>query len=230
MENIFTKIASILATLTVSIMTFFTGPAVEPTIPPEAPTVIVESGAETNPVPKATTTTKVATPKASEINAYEIGKQVGYLQAITEVVEKEAIPKTPPRKDESENLPIKNQKPMTEEETKVEAPVSQARIDLFSSDKATGMGREYNAITDDKIERWDQASDYSNFVVIDLIVYNEEGKKESNADVKVTATDESQSKQLGGKQSYQYLFKTPGEHTITFEAYGATKSVTFTAK
>jgi len=224
MENILAKLALAIATLTASIMALFSGPSPEAPSPTPAPEVVVVS--EEEPAPTVT----APAPKITEVNSYEIGRQVGYIEAIAEVVAEEAKKQTPPIQDEPEVLPTNNQNPMTEENTTAEAPVSQARIKLFSSDSATGMGREYSAITDPTIERWDQASDNSNIVVIDLIVFNEEGKKDTNVDVKVTASDESQSKQLGGKQSYQYLFKTPGDHTITFEAYGVTESVTFNAK
>lgn len=235
MENILAKIALAFATLTASFIAFFTGTAPVPATPALTPEVVIAVPAETtDPEPRVVTpkatpapVTTVMAPNPS-LNAYEIGKQVGYLQALTERAEEEA--KKPPEKDEPADLPDSEEEPMNEEEPKAaEAPVSQAKIELFSEDKATGLGRTYNAVTDPAVERWDQASDYSNFVVINFIAYNEEGKKESHADVKVTATDSSQSKQLGGKQEYQYLFKTPGEHTITFEAYGVSKSVTLTA-
>ena len=229
MENIVAKIALALATLTASIMTFFSGPAPEPQTPLPAPEIIVE---ETVPTTEPTANPEPPTPAPATdpvATAYEIGKQVGYIQAMTEVVQEEAN-KTPPAQVEpEEQLPPNEEAPMTEE-TNQPVEESRVRIDLYSEDKETGMGREYTAVTDPAIERWDQTSDYSNFVVINFTAYDEEGRKDSRADVKVTASDDSQSKQLGGKQEYQYLFKTPGEHTITFEYKGVSKSVTFNAK
>lgn len=98
-------------------------------------------------------------------------------------------------------------------------------IKIKNQDRDTGLGRDFKAITDDSIERWDQASDMANILVLDVEVYDANGSRLRGANVHVEATDDSQSKDLGGKTSYQYLFKTPGEHTLTFSVEGAEDEV-----
>jgi len=104
------------------------------------------------------------------------------------------------------------------------------KIEFYNKDERTGLDRDYRAVTDHTVQRWDQASDNANWIDIGVRVFNAEGKQIKNLDVEVTATDASQNKNLNGKNSYQYLFKTPGEHKITFKAEGLTKSVTLLAE
>lgn len=108
---------------------------------------------------------------------------------------------------------------------------AQFRIEIGSPFEEQGLGREYKAVTDPSIERWDQATDNANILVVSVEVYKAHGKKRvRDADVRVEASDESQSRFLGGKNYYQYLFKETGEHTLTFSYGGVEETVVVTAK
>lgn len=110
-------------------------------------------------------------------------------------------------------------------DSEVAAPeVALGSFKITSPFKEQGLGREYKAITDDSIERWDQAP-IESFVVVGIEVYNADGGRERKVDVRVEASDDSQSRDLDGKTQYQYLFKTKGTHTLTFKADGVEDKV-----
>lgn len=136
---------------------------------------------------------------------------------------------------------IQQPTPMTQEEkTPVTAsPASLKSLEIFSPMPNKGLGRDFTANP--------EATDDSNSLELGLIVRDDTGKATSIADVEVTATDKSQNKTMavtgniakiyvdGEKQTvpyfpFSYLFKTSGDHTITFSANGMTKQVTINAK
>jgi hypothetical protein len=97
-----------------------------------------------------------------------------------------------------------------------------------------GLGRQYVASPTVK--------DESNYIYLGLIVKDSQGQARNNVEVKITATDESQNQTItstgnvgkdyenGVKKivpyyPFEYNFKTPGKHTITFAAEGLTESV-----
>lgn len=124
-----------------------------------------------------------------------------------------------------------NDRDMTEEKEEEVAATSQARIKITSPFKEQGLGREFKAIDPESgITRWDEASDLSNILVLGIEVFGPNGKRDRSTNVHVAATDEEQSRDMNGKTNYQYLFKTPGEHTLTFEVHGVTESITVKAE
>lgn len=130
------------------------------------------------------------------------------------------------------------------------APVSQARLEIFSPLAGKGLGREYVALRDgynpqDPAEHYDE----SNYIVIGLVIYDDNGNigTDRTVPVTVTATDGSQNKTMNGTgvmlgqangsipggtfyYSYSYDFKSSGQHTITFQARGMSKAVTLSVK
>jgi hypothetical protein len=115
---------------------------------------------------------------------------------------------------------------------------SQKKIEIISPMANKGLGRTYLARPILK--------DEFNYIDIGLVVYDDDGKIVDNVKVDVVATDTSQNKSMNGTGNvtriypdgsvrvvpyyfYEYEFRTPGEHTITFSAEGLTKSVTLNA-
>jgi hypothetical protein len=113
-------------------------------------------------------------------------------------------------------------------------PVSLARIEIVNPWPGKGLGRQYKAAP--------QISDESNYIEIGAVLYNADGIVNTSAPMTVSATDSSQNKNLNGTGNYSprveggyyypftYEFKSPGEHTITFQANGITKAVKVNAE
>lgn len=128
---------------------------------------------------------------------------------------------TAPLSPEPQNIPLT-------------APAPAATLQIVSPLAGKGLGRQYVASPDIK--------DESNYIDIGLIVTNPDGSVNTTATVNVTATDSSQNKEIVGTGTFwgnphnvyyypfEYQFKTPGDHTITFTVLGVTQSVTVTAK
>lgn len=115
-------------------------------------------------------------------------------------------------------------------------PMTNARIEIVSPIGTKGLGRSYLARADIK--------DEFNYVSIGAIIYNDDGSINRTDEMVITATDATQNKTLEGtgdlwanryvngeKQpayyyTFDYQFKTTGDHTITFTAGALTQSVT----
>lgn len=112
--------------------------------------------------------------------------------------------------------------------------INMSSLEIISPMANKGLGRKYKAseITEDE----------SNYIEIGLVIRDDDGKSTNLDKVIVTATDESQNKEINTtgnvtkvwiEQSqktvyyypFSYNFYTPGTHTITFESNGMTKSV-----
>lgn len=119
-------------------------------------------------------------------------------------------------------------------------PVSKARIVIVSPIEGKGLGRTYKA----NAEAGQKGATIleENYIHIGAVVYDEEGRRRRDVTVEVSATDSSQNKTIEGTGTqgkalidgvltrfnyypFNYEFKTPGTHTITFSALGISQSV-----
>lgn len=109
-------------------------------------------------------------------------------------------------------------------------------IEIVSPIPGKGIGREYLARPDIK--------DEANYISIGAIVYNDDGSINNDAEMVISASDETQDKTLQGTGTlwnnryidgqkvpafyypFTYQFKTVGDHKITFTAAGVSADVT----
>lgn len=116
------------------------------------------------------------------------------------------------------------------------APASQARIEIVSVDTTKSLDDVYH-VADADIPTWGVATDTKSYIPLGAVLYNENGENNRNSQMTVTADDASQDAVLNGTGNFwgspynlyyyplNYLFTTPGDHTITFRANGVEASI-----
>lgn len=139
--------------------------------------------------------------------------------------------------------------PVVEKDKEKEKPKeSLVAIEIISPFAGKGIGPrlDFNG-TDMGYVASSTVENESNYIMFGLIVYDEDGKNTNTAVVTVIATDSSQNKTMtstGNQKTmyydgiarvmwyypFNYEFRFPGQHTITFTAYSLTKSVTLSVK
>ena len=180
--------------------------------------------------------------------AYELGKTVGKLEAATQQITSQptttmtqAQPPAPAPEPVADTVePTSAGVGTTEpppEPPVAAAPVSQARIEIAPVTLARPLDRTFVHV--EGVESVDAAPSHDNWADIAAFVYGDDGQNTRTATVVVTATDASQNATFVGTGNVQkgrfyfpfnYLFKTAGQHTVTFTANGLSESVTMTAE
>lgn len=124
--------------------------------------------------------------------------------------------------------------PLAPEPDKNEPKIMEYTIDIISPVSIKGLGREYYANKNVK--------DEMNYIYIGAVLKDSDGNVINNVEMKVTATDGSQNKNINGTGTiantyvngqkipvycypYTYEFRTAGDHQITFSANGVSKTV-----
>ena len=121
------------------------------------------------------------------------------------------------------------------------APASRARIDVISPTPGNGLNRKHT--TSPELDN-DGKGNPMNEMVIAAVLYGDDGRTAiKDAIMTITATDSVQNKTMNGTgeihpvyvdgqktippiYTYYYVFKTAGDHTITFSSNGISQSVT----
>lgn len=207
-------------------------------------TIAVVVPAPSYQIPQTSTTTE----KSAVIKAFELGKIIGRAEASLEIAQTKI--KTPI----VTNTPIASQPvPSVPEPTQIinqptqtimtptpiaSASVSQAHIEIHPIQR-NGLSKEYKANP--------EPTEKENFIVLGAVVYDANGNVDRDAVVTITTSDATQNKVKNGTgdvvtiypkdeklqvlgYKFNYDFKTPGNHTITFSANGLSKEVTINAK
>lgn len=117
------------------------------------------------------------------------------------------------------------------------APAPQYRIEIVSPFPGKGLGRSYY-VAPPGVTTWDTAPDEKYTISLGAVLYGPDGTDDRTSVMQVTATDDSQDKTIDGTGDlwgnphnvyyyfFGYVFKTPGDHTITFSSHGVSQSVT----
>lgn len=246
--EIINALRQFLAEFTVLVMTL-----IAPTpVPLPVPTVIESIATSTvatvikapsYQIPQTSTTTE----KSAVIQAFELGKIVGKAEASLDIaqakIETTTVTNTPiasqPTPEPTQVINQPTQITMTPTPTQIaSAPVSQARIEIYPIQR-NGLSKEYKASP--------EPTEKENFIVLGAIVYDVNGNVDRDAVVTITTSDATQDKVKNGTgdvitiypneeklqvlgYKFNYDFKTPGDHTITFSANGLSKSVVINAK
>lgn len=240
--EIINALRQFLAELTVLVMTL-----IAPTPVPLPVQTVIENIATSTiaTVTKApsyqTPQTSTTTEKSAVIQAFELGKIVGRTEAKLDTAlanvatSSVAYIPTPIPAPIPEPVQVINQPTQTIMTT---APTSQARIEIYPIQR-NGLGKEYKA-NPEPIEK-------DNFIVLGAVVYDANGNVDRDAVVTITTSDVTQNKVKNGTgdvitiypneeklevlgYKFNYDFKTPGDHTITFSANGLSKDVIINAK
>lgn len=237
--NILEFIASLLVAITATITGLFAGGQVptQESVQQLAP-IVEEIDVASQATLVATAVEATSTPKTSQnsvLDAYELGKEVGRLEGHLEAIETMLEAKSTAEHEAQVSVTM-GQQPAPQ--STMPEPVSLAKIEIISPVPSKGLGRVYKTSGE-----YDDRGEAYNELYIGAIVYNEAGKPTKDLTVTITATDETQNSVVNGTGNttalvtqgsstqvpfykFNYQFKTLGEHTITFEAIGLTKSVT----
>ena len=241
--NILEFIASLITAATAIVAGFFVGGQLptQENVQQLAPIVqeidvasqITLSATATVRAPEATSSPE--TSQNAVLDAYELGKEVGRLEGHLGAIEAMLEAKSTAEHNAQVSVTM-GQQPAPQ--PTMPEPVSLAKIEIISPVPSKGLGRVYKTSGE-----YDERGEPYNELYIGAIVYNEAGKPTKDLTVTITATDATQNSVVESTGNttamvtqgsstqipfykFNYQFKTLGEHTITFEAIGLTKSVT----
>lgn len=186
--------------------------------------------------------------------AYELGKQVGQMQAKAEQITNQPTttmtqaqtPVAPPTSNNGATAPVLTGNEGTTANVPAPvvaataAPASQARIEIVNP-----IGGKGSNVHHSTSEAFDERGNPKNEMDIGAVLYGADGALVGDATMTITATDASQDKTIVGTGDvypkfengnrtlapvymFHYVFKTVGDHVITFSANGVSQSITVT--
>lgn len=122
-----------------------------------------------------------------------------------------------------------------------DTPQSQARIEIISVDPSKPLVGTTYSVAPDSVKSAGEATDIMQVATLGAIVYDANGDNDKTSAVAVETDDAAQDKTINGTGNingssglyyypFNYLFRTVGDHTITFTVNGVSQSVTLEAQ
>lgn len=120
-------------------------------------------------------------------------------------------------------------------------PASQARIEIISVDPSKPLVGTMYSVAPDSVKSAGEATETMQVATLGAIVYDADGNNDKTSAVEVQTDDATQDKTINGTGNmngnsglyyypFNYLFRTVGDHTITFTVNGVSQSVTLEAQ
>ena len=241
-----------MASLQAAITLFLGGFQVTPQRVPDPLPVVAEAIAEAPAVAEPETKTEVVVKKSPAVQAYEIGRMIGAIEAKVDAIEAKAKDQPAPIITPTVQPQDINQKSQEQTQPTTTMTQSLAKIEVIDPLSGKGRGREYKANDwqvnpDGTMKEGSVAPDDSNSIELGLVCYDANGNDMATPTVTVTATDASQNKTISGTGSvkkiyvegaektvhyypFHYDFRTVGMHAISFTCEGMSAIVELNAK
>lgn len=236
MEAILNKIGMLITTVTTAFFSLFA----TSTLPPEQPIIVEEVQTIEEPAPVLVTPTLgTPTPEPSEtVKAYELGIEVGKLQAelekaveVEKAVEEKIEERITTRVREEVTKQIEEKEPLT---TKAPEPMSEARLEVVSVENLRNSRTPFRALSNPNVTHWSEVEgdDVYSVAYIRVKAFDDAGQQITSLTADITTPDSSQNKTVTATKEveFEYLIKTAGEHDITFTIGDQEKVVTITAE